>query len=89
MVEELSLTDINTRLAHYFVQMIEDKDLDSKDKIIITLTEKKTTLASQLGTIPETLSRSFKKLSKENIISVNGADIEIKDRDRLYDLAGE
>ena len=89
LVEDLSLTDVNTRLAHYFVNLIEEKNLTESEKIILTLTEKKTTLASQLGTIPETLSRSFKKLSKEKIIKVNGAEIEILDKEKLYELAGE
>lgn len=89
LVEELSLTDINTRLAHYFVNIIEEKNLTLNDPIIITLSEKKTTLASQLGTIPETLSRSFKKLSKENVISVNSGDVTIIDLEKLYKFAGE
>ena len=70
LVEDLSLTDINTRLAHYFVAKIEDGNLSDSENIKLTLTEKKTVLASLLGTIPETLSRSLKKLSKEKIISV-------------------
>ncbi len=85
LIEELSLTDVTTRLAHYFI-----KELNSKqniDKNIITLTEKKSVLASQLGTIPETLSRSLAKLSKQNIIEVSRSEIKILDYDRLHDLA--
>ncbi len=89
LVEELSLTDINTRLAHYFINIIEEKNLAENNPIIITLSEKKTILASQLGTIPETLSRSLKKLSKENVISVNSAEVTILDLDKLYKFAGE
>ena len=89
LVEELSLTDINTRLAHYFINIIEEKNMADKNPIIITLDEKKTTLASLLGTIPETLSRSLKKLSKENVIKVDGAEVTILDLDKLYKVAGE
>ena len=89
LVEELSLTDINTRLAHYFINIIEEKNKAENKPIKITLDEKKTVLASLLGTIPETLSRSFKKLSKENIIAVDGAEVTIIDLDKLYRLAGE
>jgi len=89
LVEELSLTDINTRLAHYFVNQIEEHHLADHQKIKLTLSEKKSVLASQLGTIPETLSRSFKKLSKEHKIAVNGAEIEILDIAKLYEVAGE
>lgn len=86
LVEELSLTDITTRLAHYFINIIEEKKLID-EPIIIHLVEKKTILASQLGTIPETLSRSLAKLSKENIIKVDGSNIEINDLKRLYSIA--
>jgi CRP/FNR family transcriptional regulator len=85
LVEELSLTDITTRLAHYFINIIEEKKL-SGETIVIQLAEKKTILASQLGTIPETLSRSLAKLSKENIITVDGGNIKINDIDRLYSV---
>ena len=89
LVEELSLTDINTRLANYFINIIEEKAMTENNPVVLTLSEKKTVLASQLGTIPETLSRSFKKLSKEKVIAVNGAEIEIVDLEKLYKLAGE
>jgi len=85
LVEELSLTDITTRLAHYFINIIEEKKL-SGQPIVIQLAEKKTILASQLGTIPETLSRSLAKLSKENIIKVDGSNIEINDLRKLYSI---
>lgn len=89
LVEELSLSDINTRLAHYFINIIEEKNLSENNPIVITLSEKKTILASQLGTIPETLSRSLKKLSKENIITVNNAEVIVTDLEKLYKFAGE
>lgn len=89
LVEELSLTDITTRLAHYLINEINKLELDIETSITLTLQEKKSTLASQLGTIPETLSRSFAKLSKEKIISVDGANIEILDYNHLCQIAGD
>ncbi len=88
LVEELSLTDITTRLAHYLLNEIEKLD-DTTEPQTLILQEKKSTLASQLGTIPETLSRSFAKLTKEKVISVDGAKIEILDIDHLSQIAGE
>jgi len=87
LVEELSLTDITTRLAHYLVEKI-DADKLTDDRPVVKLAEKKSVLASQLGTIPETFSRSLAKMSREKIIRVSGADIEILDLARLRDLAG-
>lgn len=87
LVEELSLTDVTTRLAHRLVSLVGDKE--ARPHLVVSLAEKKTVLASQLGTIPETLSRSFARLSKEKVISIDGARIEILDLKRLRDLAGE
>lgn len=87
LVEELSLTDVTTRLAHRIVSMVGENETCSRP--IVTLVEKKTVLASQLGTIPETLSRSFARLSKEKVIAIDGARIEILDLKRLRELAGD
>jgi CRP/FNR family transcriptional regulator len=86
LVEELSLTDVTTRLAHHLCGMTDLKTGKVLRKI--TLSEKKTTLASQLGTIPETLSRSLAKLTKEGVIKVDGRTIEILDPVRLAKIAG-
>ena len=88
LVEELSLTDITTRLAYYIITEIEKISADNPPTTL-TLTEKKSVLASQLGTIPETLSRSFAKLSREKVITVDGARIEIHNLERLHEVAGQ
>jgi CRP/FNR family transcriptional regulator len=44
-------------------------------------------LASILGTIPETLSRIFAKLSGQGLIRVEGPRIILLDREGLGDLA--
>ena len=87
LVEEISLNDVTTRLAHHLCGFVDSKT--GRLKARITLAEKKTTLASQLGTIPETLSRSLAKLTREGVIRVDGRTIEILDPDRLTQIAGE
>ena len=86
LIEGLALTDVTTRVAHYL--LIEADAVMaargvSENEITLTLPEKKSVLASQLGTIPETLSRSLAKLSKEDIIEVEGPRITIKNLRRL------
>lgn len=87
LVEGLSLTDVTTRLAHYLLKQV-DRQTGAGDgnDVTLTLSEKKSVLASQLGTIPETFSRSLAKLSKEGIIEVDGPRIHIRDLDRLRSL---
>lgn len=82
LVEGLSLTDVTSRLAHHLIELL-DKKTGS-----LVLEEKKSTLASELGTIPETLSRSFARLTKEKIIEVDGSNISIIDYARLEEIAG-
>ena len=45
---------------------------------------KKGELASRLGTVSETLSRSLKKLKEEGIIDVEGSRVIIHDMARLH-----
>lgn len=85
LVEELSLTDVTTRLAHYLADQVEPSH---SGPVTIQLEEKKGVLAAQLGTIPETLSRSFARLVKEKMIAMDGAEIRILDIDRMRELAG-
>lgn len=80
LIEGLSLTDVTTRLAKYLLDLAPDTEAN---EITVTLSEKKTILASELGTIPETLSRSLARLSREKVIAVEGATIRILDRQRL------
>ncbi len=77
LVEGLSLTDVTTRLAHF---LSSQRDPETGEQLTnITLSEKKTILASQLGTIPETLSRSLAKLVRDRVIAVDGPRITILD----------
>jgi CRP-like cAMP-binding protein len=86
LVEELSLTDVTTRVAHHLLTQI---GLNSQANSKITLSEKKTVLASMIGTIPETLSRSLAKLVREKVIAVDGPNVQILDMQKLKELAGE
>lgn len=85
LVEGLSLTDVTTRVAHYLSRFRDENTGQQLPEI--TLAEKKAVLASQLGTIPETLSRSLAKLMRDGIIQVDGPRITILDADRLEALA--
>ncbi|WP_298038269.1 Crp/Fnr family transcriptional regulator [uncultured Desulfuromonas sp.] len=80
-VEELTFKDVPARLARHLL------DLGTEDAASVELPVTKSQLASNLGTVSETLSRTFRKLSDEAIIEVKGKVIVILDRDRLEDLA--
>jgi CRP-like cAMP-binding protein len=84
MIETLSLREVPGRLAAYLL------DLKSQQKTsgAITLDIPKHQLASLLGTIPETLSRIFTKMSKQGLICSTGSKtLQILDEDGLIELA--
>lgn len=82
MIEALSLKEVPGRLAAHLLLLSGQQGGDE-----FNLNIGKAQLASILGTIPETLSRIFKKLSEGGYIEVQGAKIKIVDRVGLEALA--
>ena len=82
-IENLSLKECPARLASYLSYLADEQENDD----VVTLNISKGQLASILGTIPETLSRIFAKLSGQGFIRVEGPKIILLDREGLEDLA--
>ena len=82
-IENLSLKEMPARLAFYLIFLADEQNNDN----VVSLKISKGQLASILGTIPETLSRVFAKLSGQNLISVDGKKIALLDRRGLENLA--
>lgn len=82
IIEDLSLRTVDSRLAKYLLSVSEN----SPDKAVIYIHKK--TLAAILGTIPETLSRTFKKLADQQWIRVEENRIHLLNREQLAELAG-
>jgi CRP/FNR family transcriptional regulator len=82
-IENLSLKEMPARLASYLVFLADEQNKDDS----VTLKISKGQLASILGTIPETLSRVFAKLSGQKLINVEGKKITLLNRRGLEDLA--
>ncbi len=78
-IENLSLKEVPARLADYLMYLSEEQN--SPDQVVLEIS--KGQLASLLGTIPETLSRIFAKMSDEGLIKVNGKEIDLLDREGL------
>ena len=80
-IENLSLKEVPARIAGYLLYLLEEQK--SEDSVELEIS--KGQLASLLGTIPETLSRIFAKMSDEGLIAVDGKKIRILDRKALID----
>ena len=82
-IENLSLKEVPGRLASYLIYLSGEQENRQSVKLNIS----KGQLASLLGTIPETLSRIFAKLSGRNLIRVEGPKITLLDLEGIEDLA--
>lgn len=91
VIEDLSFKDVPQRLAAYLLNLSDSRATELADPgvnvNVVTLDLTKSQLAATLGTISATLSRAFYRLSSEGLISVNGSQIELLDRDRLQELS--
>jgi len=83
LIESLSLKEVPGRLASYLLYLSDKKG--SMDEFELDIA--KSQLASLLGTIPETLSRIFTKMTNRELIRINGPQVAILDRIGLEDLA--
>lgn len=82
-IENLSLKEVPGRLASYLIYLAVEQKNDKS----VRLTISKGQLASLLGTIPETLSRIFAKMSDGQLIAVKGRHIQLLNPAGLESLA--
>lgn len=83
LIEDLSLRSVESRLAKYLLTLSEQANKPTMLRV------NKKTLAAILGTVPETLSRGFRRLSQDGVITLKGQTIEVLDRQALKLIAGE
>ncbi len=88
-IEELSFAEVPARLAAYLLELAKRKSTSFQGKTYLDLDMKKGELASRLGTVSETLSRTFRKLMEEGVADVAGSRVTILDLPRLKSMAGE
>lgn len=86
-IEDFSSKEVSNRLAKYLIKEIKSAGTGKLPEPFVKLSVPKSTIASYLGTITETLSRTFKKLQDEKIIRVKGKTIFVNDMKQLKDLA--
>jgi CRP/FNR family transcriptional regulator len=81
-IEDLSLKDVSARFARWLLQTAADKDRDFWELDIT-----KGALASHLGTVGETLSRTLRKFKEAKVVQVRGRFMKILDRPALERIA--
>jgi CRP/FNR family transcriptional regulator, dissimilatory nitrate respiration regulator len=86
LAESLSLKDVETRLVFYLSEELKARGIPAKDGAVLELAIGKNVLASRLGTVPETFSRTLKKLQDDGLIAVRGNRIRIVSAGSLFSI---
>mgnify|MGYP000734194281 CR=1 FL=1 len=83
-MEDLMMKDVETRLANWLVKRCPQPQ--SPCPVTIELNMTKRTLAAELGTVSETLSRTLARFKAQNLIAVKGRTVTVLDPPRLLNL---
>ncbi len=87
LIEELSLKEVSSRLAKYLIDLSVKSSKEGKNPREVDLDLSKSQLASKLGTISETLSRTLTKMKAKQVIDVKKNRILILNRALLEEVA--
>jgi CRP/FNR family transcriptional regulator len=74
-LEDLTLKDVETRLANWLVKRCPDPQSERPVRIELTMTKR--VLAAELGTVSETFSRTLAKFRQQKLIAVKGRAVTV------------
>lgn len=80
-LEDLTMRDVETRLANWLVKRCRDPQSDRPVEIQLSITKR--VLAAELGTVSETFSRTLAKFREQRLIAVKGKTITVLSPARL------
>lgn len=83
-LEDLTLKDVETRLANWLVKRCPNPQGDKPVQIELSMTKR--VLAAELGTISETFSRTLAKFREQKLVAVKGKTIIVLSPARLNAL---
>ena len=83
-LEDLTVKDVETRLANWLVKRCPDPRAVAPAKIELTMTKR--VLAAELGTVSETFSRTLAKFREQKLLAVKGRTITVLSPARLNAL---
>src|SRR5262245_1552189 len=83
-LEDLTLKDVETRLANWLLKRCADSASEKPVKIVLSMTKR--VLAAELGTVSETFSRTLAKFREQELITVKGKTVTVLSPARLSAL---
>lgn len=86
-IEDLSLREVAARLSRHLLARARVTHGEATDGVSFQLETTKSALAARLGTISETLSRTFKKLQQHGALAVERDRVTLLDCRQLQEVA--
>jgi CRP/FNR family transcriptional regulator len=83
-LEDLTLKDVESRLANWLLNRCPEPRGEKPARIELGMPKR--VLAGELGTVPETLSRTLAKLREQKLLAVKGKSVVILSPARLEAL---
>jgi len=83
-LDDLTLKDVETRLANWLVKRCPDRESEAPCRIEIPMAKR--VLAAELGTVSETFSRTLAKFREQKLIAVKGKTVTVLSPARLTAL---
>jgi CRP-like cAMP-binding protein len=83
-LEDLTLKDVETRLANWLIKRCPNPQSESPVKIELTMTKRM--LAAELGTVSETFSRTLAKFRQQKLLTVKGKIVTVLSPSKLTAL---
>lgn len=74
-IEDVTLKDVETRLANWLLKRCPNPN--ATEPVNVEIASTKRVLAAELGTVSETLSRTFAKFREQNLIEVKAKSVTI------------
>ena len=83
-LEDLTLKDVETRLANWLIKRCPNPD--SNEPATIELATTKRVLAAELGTVSETFSRTLAEFRRQKLLEVKGKTLTVLNPRKLSEL---
>lgn len=83
-LEDLTLKNVETRLAHWLIKRCSDPA--SQLPVTIEIKTTKRVLAAELGTVSETFSRTLAKFREQKLLQVKGKTVTVLSPARLAEV---
>jgi CRP-like cAMP-binding protein len=89
LVEELSLHEVDQRLARLMLSEARLRGVHTAEGITIDLVLTNQQIAARIGSVREVVSRAFNRLQQNGLLTLNGRRVVIPNEEALKSYAGD